>query len=154
MCWDQRAIATLSSVCYNDTRPRIVQPSLPHQRIWEPPDMKFFEQVYAVVRCIPQSRVATYGQVAHVLGQPHAARTVGWALRGLPSGSDVPWHRVVNAGGCISLKEPAGAQQQRRLLEAEGIEFAADGCISLERFGWEGLSWPEIRELLEQRGDR
>ena len=82
-------------------------------------------------------------------------RPARWVGRcGLPSGSDVPWHRVVNVGGRISLKEPAGAQQQRRLLEAEGVEFAADGCISLERFGWEGLSRPEIRELLEQRGDR
>ena len=57
----------------------------------------FFDRVYTVVRRIPAGRVTSYGHVAALCGKPCAARTVGWALHGLPDGSDVPWHRVVNA---------------------------------------------------------
>lgn len=111
--------------------------------------MRFFEQVYSVVRCVPAGHVATYGQIAHLLGQPHAARTVGWAMQGLPEGSDVPWHRVVNAGGRISISDRQGAIEQRRLLEAEGVAFDAYGRIDLDRFGWIGLSELDIQQLLE-----
>jgi methylated-DNA-protein-cysteine methyltransferase-like protein len=110
--------------------------------------MRFFEQVYALVRCIPPGRVASYGQIARLLGQPHAARTVGWALRGLPEGSGVPWHRVVNAAGRISLPNPQGAVEQRRLLEAEGVVFDPGDRVDVDRFGWDGLPWPEIQVLL------
>lgn len=112
--------------------------------------MKFFEQVYSVVRCIPSGYVATYGQIARLLGQPHAARTVGWAMRGLPEGSDVPWHRIVNAVGRISIADPQGAAEQRRLLEAEGVAFDAYGRIDLDRFGWVGSSELEIHLLLKE----
>jgi methylated-DNA-protein-cysteine methyltransferase-like protein len=110
--------------------------------------MKFFTQVYTLVRRVPTGCVATYGQIAHLLGQPHAARTVGWALRDLPQGSNVPWHRVINAAGRISISEPLAAAQQRRLLEAEGVVFNPDGCVDLDRFGWVGLSELEIRSLI------
>jgi methylated-DNA-protein-cysteine methyltransferase-like protein len=109
--------------------------------------MTFFEQVYALVRCIPRGRVATYGQIARLLEHPHAARTVGWALQGLTEGTDVPWQRVINVAGRISLSDPAGAAEQRRLLEAEGVVFGPDERVDLERFGWEGLLEPEIRAL-------
>jgi methylated-DNA-protein-cysteine methyltransferase-like protein len=109
----------------------------------------FFDQVHIIVKRIPQGRVATYGQIARLLDQPHAARTVGWAMRGVSEGSGVPWHRVVNASGRISLRDPDGAQEQRRRLEAEGIVFDGDH-IDLGRFGWEGLTHPEVQRLLRQ----
>jgi len=108
--------------------------------------MRFFEQVYALTRCIPPGRVASYGQIACLLEQPHAARTVGWAMRAIPAGSDVPWHRIVNAAGRISLSDP----KQRRLLEAEGVMFEPNDRINMDRFGWAGLSRPEVEALLAQ----
>jgi methylated-DNA-protein-cysteine methyltransferase-like protein len=111
---------------------------------------KVFEQVHIVVRCIPTGKVASYGQIARMLGQPHGARTVGWAMRGLPEGSGVPWHRVLNAAGRVSISDPGGAARQRRLLEIEGVIFEPDGRIDLNRFGWEGMPWPEVQALLEQ----
>ena len=117
--------------------------------------MHFFDQVYQVVRCIPSGCVATYGQIARLLGQPHAARTVGWALQALPEGSGVPWQRVVNAAGRISLPSPQGAAEQRRLLEAEGVVFSSTGHIDLRRFGWEGLPEFLVRELMAgKKGER
>ena len=116
--------------------------------------MRFSKQVYAVVRWVPSGCVATYGQIARLLGQPHAARTVGWVMRGLPEGSDVPWHRVVNATGRISISDPQGAVEQRRLLEAEGVAFDAYGRIDLDRFGWVGPSELEIHILLKEEWEQ
>ena len=97
----------------------------------------FFEEVYRVVSMIPPGKVATYGQIAAYLGNPRAARTVGWALSSLPGGMDVPWHRVINSQGRIS-GPPDGrrACEQRAMLEEEGIAFADDGRIDLDRCGW------------------
>jgi methylated-DNA-protein-cysteine methyltransferase related protein len=97
----------------------------------------FFKRVYAVVRRIPCGRVATYGQVAALLGNPRAARTVGWALRALPAGSDVPWHRVINGSGTISTSGrgyEAALQAQR--LRRESVTIGREGRIALERFRW------------------
>jgi len=74
-------------------------------------------------------------------------------MRGLPEGSDVPWHRVVNAAGRISIADPQGAVEQRRLLEAEGLTFDAYDRIDLERFGWVGPSELEIHLLLKEAGE-
>jgi len=96
-----------------------------------------FDRIYAVVRRIPRGRVATYGQVATVAGLPGRARQVGYALAALRSGSAVPWHRVINAQGRLSLERtaPGGGVVQRQRLEREGVAFDG-GRISLERFGW------------------
>ena len=85
----------------------------------------FFDRVYAVVRTIPRGRVATYGEVAHLLGVPRGARAVGWALRALPRKlhGKVPWHRVVGQGGRISPRAGAGPLLQRRRLLSEGVRF-------------------------------
>lgn len=95
------------------------------------------EIIYAVVRQIPRGRVATYGWVAERAGLVRGARRVGRALRMLPDSRRIPWHRVVGAGGRISMPPGStGAQRQRQLLGLEGIVLR-NGRIDLKRFGWE-----------------
>ncbi len=113
---------------------------------------RFFDQVYRVVRQIPAGKVATYGQIAALLGQPRAARTVGWAMHAVPEGSDVPWQRVINAQGRISTScEAHDANVQRQLLEAEGIVFDAQERIDLNVYQWAGLTWPELDALRREK---
>ena len=96
-----------------------------------------YARIYAVVRRIPRGRVATYGQVAQLAGLEGHARQVGYALHALPSGTTVPWHRVVNAaGGCSLRAVPGGELTQRLRLEQEGVRFDAGGRLSLPRVGW------------------
>lgn len=97
-----------------------------------------YQRIYAVVRRIPHGRVATYGQVAALAGLPRQPRLVGYAMHSLPNGTAVPWHRVINAQGRVSLRsgDGGGSVAQRVLLEAEGVEFDAAGRISLVRHGW------------------
>lgn len=110
----------------------------------------FYDQVYQVVRRIPSGKVATYGQIARLLGMPHAARTVGWALRALPEGHDVPWQRVINARGAVSFAaDSPGATLQQALLEAEGVAFDEQGCTDLKVYGWAGLDLAERQQILE-----
>jgi methylated-DNA-protein-cysteine methyltransferase-like protein len=94
-----------------------------------------YERIYTVVRRIPSGRVATYGQVARLAGIANGARQVGYALHALREHAAVPWHRVVNARGAISLRGGADATQ-RILLEREGIRFGAGGRIDLAAHGW------------------
>lgn len=102
-----------------------------------PEQVNFYTRVYALVCQVPYGRVVTYGQIAALLGSPHAARAVGYALRALPYGSEVPWHRVINHAGQISLRHPAdGPRLQRVLLEAEGIMFGPEDCVNLRRYRW------------------
>jgi methylated-DNA-protein-cysteine methyltransferase-like protein len=109
----------------------------------------FFDRIHEVVRRIPPGKVATYGQIARLLGQPRAARTVGWALRATPEGSDLPWQRVINARGTVSFAAGSpGAELQRALLEEEGIAFDEQGRVDLKVYGWEGLDLAERDELL------
>lgn len=91
-----------------------------------------------MVRRIPAGRVATYGQVAELAGLPRQPRLVGYALHALPNGTRVPWQRVVNAQGRISVRagQSAGSLTQRLLLEGEGVAFDARGRIALTRFRW------------------
>jgi methylated-DNA-protein-cysteine methyltransferase related protein len=95
-----------------------------------------YTRIYAVVKRIPRGRVATYGQIAKVAGLPGHARQVGYALHALSSATAVPWQRVINAAGAISLRKTSGGISQRLLLEKEGVEFDAGGRVSLARFGW------------------
>lgn len=96
-----------------------------------------YDRIHAVVRRIPRGRVATYGQIANLAGLAGHARQVGYALHALPEDSGVPWHRVINARGEISLRGGEGAGNlQRVLLEAEGVYFQASGRIDLERYRW------------------
>lgn len=116
--------------------------------IASPPNLAAFHAtVWDLVRRIPAGRVAAYGQVAKWVGLPEGvdaetyrafgARWVGAAMSACPP--DVPWQRVLNAKGEISLK----GNTQRRLLEAEGVRFDAKGRVDLKRFGWTGPEEPK-----------
>ena len=97
-----------------------------------------YPRVHRVVMRIPRGRVATYGQVAALAGMPQAPRVAGYALHALPPGTPVPWHRVVAAGGRLSLGrlDPPGAITQRLRLESEGVRFDGRGCVDLARHQW------------------
>jgi methylated-DNA-protein-cysteine methyltransferase-like protein len=109
------------------TRPRRETPS--------PGTRSRYTEFYDVIRRIPRGRVATYGQIARLAGYPGHARQVGYALFALKSSTTVPWQRVINAAGRISLKPFTGGISQRLLLEKEGVRFNGDR-VSLTAFGW------------------
>ena len=99
----------------------------------------FYTAVYHLVAQIPPGKVTTYGQIARWLGHPSAARAVGYALHALPTGSDNPWQRVINAAGRVSSRCDQHYEAiQRTLLEAEGVRFDSYGSVDLQRFGWLG----------------
>lgn len=96
------------------------------------------ERIYQTVRRVPRGRVATYGQIAAAAGFPGQARQVGYALAALPDGTTVPWHRVVNAAGKLSLARvnPSGGLEQRIRLEEEGIPVGPANRVALARYRW------------------
>ena len=98
---------------------------------------KTFSAIYALVRQIPAGTVASYGQLARMLGMPRGARIVGYAMASCPSDSDVPCHRVVDAQG---RTKPAfdtyAPDTQRFLLEAEGVRFLPDGRVDMTECCW------------------
>lgn len=101
-------------------------------------------RIWATVNEVPEGRVASYGQIAELAGIPRGARQVGYALRMLPRGHGVPWHRVLRAGGRIAF--PPGSRQhreQRSRLEAEGVTVTA-GKVDMRRYRWQ----PDLDELL------
>jgi methylated-DNA-protein-cysteine methyltransferase-like protein len=97
-----------------------------------------YDRIYAAVRKIPEGRVCTYGAIARIAGLERQARLVGYALHNLRDGTGVPWHRVINAQGKLSL-ETVGSSSgltQRMRLRAEGVVVNAAGRVSLVQFGW------------------
>jgi methylated-DNA-protein-cysteine methyltransferase-like protein len=117
------------------------------QNYASPPDRQtFYALVWEVVRQIPAGRVSTYGKIAGLIPPPQgmaekdymawASRWVGGAMANSPSG--VPWQRVINAQGKVSLRPGGGAELQRELLENEGVEFDARDRVDLDIYGWEG----------------
>ncbi len=103
-------------------------------------------QIYDLVRQIPYGKVATYGQIARLVGGC-TARMVGYALAALPGDLDVPWQRVINSRGKISAHgDGFGNALQLQLLLAEGVQFDEQGCVDFERFAWLGArSQPETQ---------
>lgn len=94
------------------------------------------ERVWQVVALIPSGQVSTYGEIARMAGLERRARHVGGIMSRLPQGTSLPWHRVINASGRISL--PVGSRghtEQRRRLQEEGVVFI-NGCASLRRYRW------------------
>lgn len=95
------------------------------------------QRIRATVDSIPPGRVATYGQVAAEAGLPGRARLVGRVLSELPANSELPWHRVVGAGGAIAQRPGDGPSVQRRRLRAERVRFRPGGRVDLAASGWE-----------------
>ena len=114
-------------------------------------DNGIYARIYRVVKRIPKGRVATYGQVARLARLPNGSRQVGYALHNLRDGSDVPWHRVINREGRISLPpESPSSSLQRALLESEGVVFDPNGVISLKQYQWKKLERTAVRPNEEQ----
>jgi methylated-DNA-protein-cysteine methyltransferase related protein len=124
-------------------------PSAVHvtQRYVSPPRREEFNrQVWALVRQIPPGKVSTYGQIASFMSPPagmdpkaylsFGARWVGGAMANCPD--DVPWQRVINSQGKVSLRPGGGGEHQRQLLEAEGVVFDDRDRVDLKKFAWEG----------------
>ena len=112
-----------------------------------PPDRQVYNAlVWEIVRLIPSGKVSTYGQIARFIPPPESmsakdysaweARWVGGAMAACPEG--VPWQRVINAQGKISLRIGDGGTLQRSLLEAEGVRFNEKEQVDLSRYGWTG----------------
>ena len=100
---------------------------------------RFFDRrVWDTVSLIPRGQLATYGQIADLIGAYGCARQVGWALRRLTLPSEVPWHRVVNAKGCISmsLSREGSDWIQRELLIEEGVPVDVEGRLPLQERLW------------------
>ncbi len=97
--------------------------------------MSSYDSIYDTVRRIPGGKVGSYGKIAQAAGLPRQARLVGYALHALKADTNVPWFRVVNARGGISLSEQfSSGGLQRAILESEGIEFLANGKIDMKIF--------------------
>ncbi|MEZ3499759.1 MGMT family protein [Pantoea sp. KPR_PJ] len=99
------------------------------------PNDSFQQRIWQIVAAIPYGKVATYGDVALLAGSPRAARQVGGVLRRLPPDSQLPWHRVINRHGAISLQGD-DLLRQRDALASEGIEISDAGQVKLEAYRW------------------
>ena len=98
-----------------------------------------YKQIHEIIRLIPSGKVATYTQISEIVGGC-TARMVGYAASSIPLDSDIPWQRVINFKGGISLRScvSGGELVQQKLLEAEGVKFDQSGRIDLEQYRWEG----------------
>ena len=100
--------------------------------------MSFFENVYEAVQLIPRGKVATYGQIARMIGAPRSSRAVGYALHGNPRPGVIPCHRVVNREGRLAPAFAFGGPEiQAQLLESEGVEVGEDFIVDLGKYLWQ-----------------
>ncbi|MDY2777116.1 MAG: MGMT family protein [Collinsella sp.] len=98
---------------------------------------EFFERVYDMVEQVPEGMVATYGQIASLIGEPRKARYVGYALHANPRPGIVPCHRIVFADGRLAPGFAfGGPEAQRDLLDGEGVAFLSDGRVDLSSCRW------------------
>lgn len=97
---------------------------------------EFLAQIFTVIHQIPTGKVSTYGDIANMAGFPGYARQVGKALSQLPNDSQLPWYRVVNGKGCISLQADDMARQRRQLIN-EGVVVNEQGKLNLSRYRWQ-----------------
>ena len=106
--------------------------------------MARMQRIWATIRDVPQGSVASYGQIADIAGIPRGARQVGYALRNLPDGHDVPWHRVLQASGRIAFaKGSRGYREQRSRLLKEDVAVIA-GRVDMQQYRWQ----PDLDDLL------
>ena len=103
---------------------------------WQVTMQVFTQQIIDVIRAIPQGKVLSYGRVAALSGNPKGARQVARILSAMSEKHDLPWHRVVNASGRISLPRGRGYELQEALLESEGVVLSECGLIDLDRYLW------------------
>jgi len=96
----------------------------------------FTRQIVDVIRAIPKGRVTSYGRVAALAGNPRAARQVSRILHTMSQKHELPWHRVVNASGRISLPKGRGYELQKALLESEGVFVSSSGAVDLSTYLW------------------
>ena len=110
-------------------------------------DLKLYERIYLVVQQIPAGQVATYGQIAAIVGRGCTARMVGYAMSALKVDDVItPWQRVINAKGEVSPRDGAGPVVQRVMLEKEGVIFNEVDRVDFEAVGWEGPPWQWLAE--------
>ncbi len=99
--------------------------------------MSAYHEIYEWVSRVPEGKVATYGQIARLVKSRCSARQVGYAMAAVPGDNGIPWHRIINSQGRISLRSGSeGHRLQRILLEAEGIVFSTDDSIDLVKYRW------------------
>lgn len=97
---------------------------------------QFLMQIFAVIHQIPLGKVSTYGEIAKLAGYPGYARHVGKALSNLPSETKLPWFRVINSQGRISLKGEDLVRQREALIN-DGVEVTPDGKVKLGKYRWQ-----------------
>lgn len=133
--------------------------------MYSPPNPDSYNHlVWKIVQQIPEGKVSTYGQIASMIPPPPGVDTeqyrrlsprwVGGAMNATPSGRGVPWQRVINSQGAISIpKGSSGADEQRGLLEREGVRFDGGGRVDFEVVGWDGPddSFLTANDLLSPR---
>jgi methylated-DNA-protein-cysteine methyltransferase-like protein len=109
----------------------------------------FHQRAVSVIKKIPPGRVATYGQIAAMAGNPKASRQVSRILHSSSRKENLPWHRVINSKGGISLPRGHGYELQKSLLQDEGVEFHDGGRVDLKSYGWQphGPATAEMRFL-------
>jgi methylated-DNA-protein-cysteine methyltransferase-like protein len=115
----------------------------------------FTRKAKEVIRAIPRGRVATYGQIAALAGRERAARGVAWVLHSSSDAAALPWHRVINCRGGISLGRGRGFEEQKKRLAAEGVAVGRGGRVNLKRFQWEpkdgaAARSPAARKFLQE----
>lgn len=98
--------------------------------------LPFSEKIKSVIKSIPRGKVATYGQVAALAGNPLAARQVAWVLHSSSDKDRLPWYRVINSKGTISLPRGNGYETQKARLSKEGVKFRLNDTIDLEWYLW------------------
>lgn len=105
----------------------------------------FFRRVITLIKKIPHGKVSTYGQIAALAGNPRGARQVAWVLHSASDKEKLPWQRVINSQGRISLPRYGGYELQRALLVKEGIKFDKEDQIDLARFQWKPQAFKKAK---------
>jgi methylated-DNA-protein-cysteine methyltransferase-like protein len=98
----------------------------------------FTREVIKIIKIIPAGKVCTYGRIAAMAGQPNGARQVTRVIHSMSRKHDLPWNRIINAKGRISLPKPGQYEEQRALLQSEGVLFDEKDRIDLKKYLWMG----------------